>query len=319
MSKTILNIALGIALVLSVLFSTPVYSASFDPNMIVSNETLYGIPSYLSSPALIQVYLKSKNSLLANYQVLVGFEPGSDIINPNYYKDLPYYLQPSKTTAPYNGKFMSVADLIWQLSTQDLGNSCSLQYTNICANNKVNTINPAFLLTMIQKESGMVYGSNSQLNPNDSNTQFILDRILGYYCIETSSPPTLQEKQRSCYDENPSWKYYKGFFRQMYYAVRFLRIHEQMCVDSRNFGPSHDNSYKVGKSKTYYDTLNGKPVSTTVTFNNGMTCAMYLYTPHVYNSQFNSFNILNGELRASENLTKYESEDSKKIDFKIGV
>jgi hypothetical protein len=319
MSKVFLNIIISVFLVFSVLSSPNVHAANFDPNFVVSSQTLEGIPSYLSSPALIQAYFESKGSLLADYQVMVGFEPDANIINPKNFKKLPFYLQPAKNITPYNGKFISVAELIWQLSTQDLGNSCSHADENICANNRINTINPAFILAMIQKESGLVYGTNSRLNPNSSNTQFLLDRVVGYYCFETASPPSLADKQRSCYDENPDWKYFKGFFRQLYYAVRFLRIHEQMCVSPKNFGGFHNNNYKVGKSVTYYDTKDGRPVTTTVTFGNGMTCAMYLYTPHVYNSQFSFFNIMNNELRGSEGLIKYTNEDNEIINFKQSV
>lgn len=307
MSKILLKIVIAMTTVFAILSSQNVYANGFNPNLIISDNALQNIPTYLSSAALIQSYLNSKNSLLANYQVLMSFDPSSDIINPAYFTNLPYYLQPAKIMVPYTGKYVSVAEFVWMLSTQDLGNSCSLIANDICANNKVNTINPAFILTMIQKESGLVYGPNSQLNPNNDSTKFLLDRVLGYYCFETSTPPTLQEKQTSCYDENPNWKYFKGFFRQMYYGVRFLRIHEQMCRDSRNFGGYHNNNYKVGK------TVNFNGIN--VLFENGMTCSMYLYTPHVYNSQYNSWNIFTNTLNGDKNLIKYISEDTKLINF----
>ncbi|MEM1312518.1 MAG: hypothetical protein AAGF07_03575 [Patescibacteria group bacterium] len=319
MSKTLLRIITGVLSILSILISPTVFASEFNPNLVVSSQTLVSIPSYLSSAALIQAYFESENSLLANYQVLVSFEPDASIMNPEKFKNHPYYLKPSITIAPYNGKLISVSELIWKLSTQDFGNSCSHADESICANNKVNTINPAFILAMIQKESGLVYGKNSQLDPNTPETKFLLDRVLGYYCFETASPPSLSDKQRSCYDENPNWKYFKGFFRQLYYAVRFLRVHEQMCISPKDFGGFHSNDYKVGKSKTYNDTRDGKPVTTTVTFENGITCAMYLYTPHVYNSQYSFFNIMHKELKGSENLIKYVSEDTKQINFKQSV
>ncbi len=301
--KRIISRSLLILISILILNSNPVVAqSSFNPGLIISDDTLTQIPTHLSSQGLIQSYLASQNSFLANYKVDIGFEPGTSLVDPATFPSKPYYLQPKQTVGPYAGKQMLVSELIWQLATQDFGNGCAIVYQDLCVNNRETIINPAYILAMIQKESGLVYGTNAKLDPNLSSTKFLLDRVLGYYCFENP------DRSKSCYDENPEWKYFKGFFRQMYYGLRFFRIHEKMCKDSRSFDSSHDNRFKVGNTISF----DGIPVK----FENAITCAMYLYTPHIYNSQYNSWVQLN-YFKASVNLIKYNQEDKKEIDFRL--
>lgn len=253
-------------------------NASFNPNLILSDQTLNNIPQKFSSSSKIQEYLVINKSFLANYQVSVNFESNDIIIANNTFASLPSYLQPKFNIDKYKNGTILFSQLIWDLATDDLGNSCSLSFQDVCINNRIQPINPGFILALIQKESGLIFGTNAKLDPNLDGTKFLLDRIVGYLCFETS------DKSKGCWDENPEWKYFKGVFRQLFYAIRFLRIKEKMCADSKNFGSTHNNNYKVGNTLNF-DNIN-------VTFGNAITCALYYYTPHVYNSQFNFYNLI---------------------------
>ncbi len=122
-----------------------------------------------------------------------------------------------------------------------------------------NKVNPKFLIVLLQKEQSLI--------EDKSPTQGQLDWACGYGCPDGSS----------C---NTRWK---GLWRQINSA-------------SLQFRDYMDNpqlyTYKKGETYTFtnpYGTISNKTI--VVTPYNQATAALYNYTPHVYNGNYNFFNI----------------------------
>jgi len=281
---------------------------SFNPERVFPG-VLDKLPSALSSPSLINAYLAGKNSFLANYKITIGFEPNDTLVGPNTFSGKPVYLKPRETVqSPWGGKTMSVGEFIFRLSVDDFGNSCNLdvRFNDTCINNRKRIINPAFIIALIQKESGLIYGSNAQRNPNDSGTQFLIDRATGYLCLET------QDKSKSCWDENPNWKFFKGFFRQVYYGVRFLRLWEQVCESGGPYFTNSNGVFKVGNTvKIRNDAFQFQDY----TLRDGMTCAMAIYTPTIARGHFNIFKQIGGDV----NLIDYKRQSFSNVPVGLPV
>ncbi|GAB4147681.1 MAG: hypothetical protein OHK0017_09640 [Patescibacteria group bacterium] len=280
-------IVIGAVVATSFSLTTRALPATFDPNEILTNDDFKNLPGNFSSPDQIQNLLIKNRSLLANIEVDVSLEPDDTLYNTPF-TGRPDYLVVNKVLAPFVGTKMKPADLIWRLAQTDMGNGCSTTYA-VCINNRTQGLNPVFILGMIQRESGLVYGTNAQLDPNSDYAKFLLDRVLGYYCKEVS------DRSKSCFDENPDWKYFKGFFRQLYYGMRNFRIFEQVCANpSIPYLPSHSPYYRVNNTIQLSDG--------TVTLRNGITCALYRYTPHIYNGQYNLWNSMRTMLAADTSV-----------------
>ena len=233
--------------------------------LIIKDEELYKIPTKFASSELIQKYLEKNNSLLAKYEVEINLENDDPIINPK--KTLPDNFNSKKILSQKNK--MSASQLIWELSTTNLANGCSIYNSKICLENDKKPINPAFLMALIQKESGLIFGKNSKMNPSKDETKFLLERATGFYCMETD------KKENGCWDENPDWKYYKGFFRQTYFATRVLNLTAKRCEMGKDFG------LKL-KGGTFFTggvvTINNDQIRP----KNDMTCALFAFTPHIF-------------------------------------
>lgn len=244
------------------------WDKDFEAEVVLADEELFKLPIHLDSAFAIQNYLEKKGSFLANYLVSIDFVGDEGVLekynNPNFSS------QPDLVLKPYLGEKMLFSELVWRLSQESLGSGCSLIDHTVCFDNAEEPINPAFLLAMVQKESGLIYGKNSKLNPNEDKTQFLLDRITGYYCIEIKDN---KEKEQSCFDENPKWKYYKGVFRQLYYTMRFTRLMMKRCESQNKANRGLGNTYYVG-NKIKVDNQE-------ITLKGTFACASYIYTPHV--------------------------------------
>ena len=232
--------------------SDTVDSSGFNAGLAVNDQTLYSLPEQFNSPTKIRSYLSSKGSFLANYQVNISFEDDDEILSKN--PNLKGYL----------GQKIDFAQLIWNLSRTGLGDNCTSG--GICSKTSQKPINPAFVLAMIQRESGLIYGANANMDPNSEDTQFLIDRATGFTCTETT------DKTKSCWDQNPNWKYYKGLFRQTFYMVRNLQLNTKRCEG--NGINMYGKTYKVGEIVNHSNK--------TFELQNGLTCALYIYTPHTF-------------------------------------
>jgi hypothetical protein len=256
--KKVINCLLWISLVVILCLSSGGLSAlaSFDSEEIFENQEIYGSSKTFSSASKIQEYLSSKGSLLASFEDTISLESDDTLLK---------IAGTAEHIKPYLGKKMSAAEIIWQISQGSLGNGCSTQSREVCVDNSKQTLNPAFLLAKIQKESGLVYGPASKRSATSSESVFLLQRATGYYCTE-------KDKKDSCFDENPDWKYYSGFFRQVYFAARFIRILDRRCQMGGSL--TYIKGYEVGKTIQ----VEGKDTI----LKNGITCALYIYTPNFH-------------------------------------
>ncbi len=124
---------------------------------------------------------------------------------------------------------------------------------------RITTVSPKFLLVLLQKEASLV----EETNP----LQARLDWATGYGCPDgwTCNP------------------YYKGFGKQVNSAsLQFLAyVNEQ-----------YRYTYKAGQTYSFtnpYGTISNEPM--TVTPANKATAALYNYTPHVFNGNYNVYKL----------------------------
>lgn len=128
---------------------------------------------------------------------------------------------------------------------------------------KIGTVNPKFLLVLLQKEQSLIEDSS----PNQRQ----LDWATGYGCPDSMA----------C---NP---YFQGFGKQVNSAALQFRWY---MINSET--PS--NWYKAGESYTFsnpFGTISNEEME--VFIENKATAALYIYTPHVYNGNFNFWRIWN--------------------------
>jgi hypothetical protein len=223
----------------------------FNANEIISDDQIYSLPAKFDSADKIRIYLKNQGSFLANYKVDIGFEVDDDLWNTVSVK---------QNMGQYAGKQMDFAEFVWKMSQTEMANSCSFINKNVCIDQKVRPINPALLLALIQRESGLIRGKNAKLDPNSNTAKFLIDRSMAYMCNDSS------DDTQNCYDQNPDWKYFKGMFRQVYYGTRLLLINARRC----ELGTYRN--YRVGNTVN----IDGENIK----LENGFTCSSYIYTPH---------------------------------------
>ena len=123
----------------------------------------------------------------------------------------------------------------------------------------ITTVSPKFILVLLQKEASLV----EDTSPSESR----LDWATGYGCPDNWT----------C---NP---YYKGFGKQVNSAaLQFLAYMNEQ----------HRYKYQAGNTYTFtnpYGTISKEPMP--VTPQNKATAALYNYTPHVFNGNYNTYKL----------------------------
>ncbi len=219
----------------------------FNPNNIISDYEMLNASSLNVNQ--IQSFLQNQGSFLATYQT------------DNAY-----------------GSIKSAAEIIYDASNNNYNcdgailsdNPTELERSQKCR--RINTINPKVLLTLLQKEQSLIQKSNP--------SQKALDEATGYGC------PT----GRTC---SPYWK---GFGKQVNSAALQFR-HYMDNPHSYNFKvgqtyiakDKHSMLKSVDKavSDGSYNSIVQSPGFINVTIENQATAALYIYTPHVYNGNYN--------------------------------
>lgn len=120
------------------------------------------------------------------------------------------------------------------------------------------TVSPAVLLVALQKEQGLI----SMTTQNDA----ALRTAMGYACPDSGG----------C---NPN---YAGFTKQVENAAWQLRYNYERA-QGRGF-----SDFQVGQSQCFSNPSGG---SDCTSFDNRATAALYRYTPHVYNGNYNFWNL----------------------------
>lgn len=174
------------------------------------------------------------------------------------------YLATYNTINSY-GTPKSAAEIIYDAARNnydcdgvDLGENPT-EATRIARCKKIGTINPKAILVLLQKEASLI--------ENASPIQARLDWATGY----------------GCPDGNACNPYYKGFGKQVNSAA--LQFLAYMNESSRY-------PYKAGQVYTFsnpYGTICNEPM--TVIPENQATAALYNYTPHVYNGNYNFYRL----------------------------
>lgn len=238
---------------------------SFNPNMIIPDEAFADVGTF-GSAAGIQQFLELKGSVLANATpAFLAKLKEPDLATKVALEDI----QPNLT------RLRTAAELIY-----DAGSKWGL--------------NPQVLLVMLQKEQSLITGSFSA----DSDLQRALDRAVGFGCPD----------YEGCGD------IFLGFYRQLFGSfdvsqnrwlgaaaslmksfraeVGGVRVGRGPMVDANGttFGRPVVRTSRKGDTVTFDNTLNGYDgilPRQTVTLSNLATAALYRYTPHVFNGNYN--------------------------------
>lgn len=151
---------------------------------------------------------------------------------------------------------------------------------------KITTVNPQFLLVLLQKEASLI--------TNPSPSQKLLDQATGYGC------PT----GGIC---NPYWK---GFGKQVNSAaLQFLAYIQEPSKYKFQVGGTYiaKDRYSMLQSLAdaikngTYNTIVASPDFVNVTIENKATAALYNYTPHVYNGNYNTHKLMNDYFGTGDN------------------
>lgn len=128
----------------------------------------------------------------------------------------------------------------------------------ITINSSTGTVNPEVLLVTLQKEQSLI-SDHSRCTDN------VLRKAMGYGCPDSG-------------DCNPK---YNGFTKQVEWGAWQLRYNYERA-SGHGF-----SDYQVGQSFCF-DDCNGQHCGR---FDNRATAALYRYTPHVYNGNYNFWNL----------------------------
>lgn len=238
---------------------------TFNPGMLIPDAAFSDVGTF-GSAAGIQKFLELKGSVLANTSpdFLVKLkEP--DTLTKVALEDP----QPNLT------RLRTAAELIYDSATHW-------------------GLNPQVTLVMLQKEQSLITGKFS----SDASLQNTLDKAVGF----------------GCPDDSPCGDIFKGFYRQLFGSfdpqgsrwlgdsaslmksfnatVNGVRVGRGPGVDGLNqtFGQPIIRTSRKGDTVIFDNTLGGYdnvPAQQTVTLSNFATAALYRYTPHVFNGNYN--------------------------------
>ncbi len=212
---------------------------NFNPNLILTDSDLLNYGSMSLSD--IQNFLQAKGSYLANYYALDTYGVNRSAAEIIY----------NATHNNYDCDGVTLSDT----PTQAEKDSKCLHVT---------TVNPKFILVLLQKEQGLIEDSS----PKQSD----LDWATGYDCPDN-------------WVCNP---YYKGFGKQVNSAaLQFLAYMNEQ--DHYNYQAGQ--TYVVSNTPTPY--CNASNQTMAVTPQNKATAALYNYTPHVFNGNYNVYLLWN--------------------------
>ncbi len=223
----------------------------FDPNQLISDSAFKNKSSM--SAGDIQKFLEGKNSILANTSSSFTEKLKEPIGNSS----LAGILEDNNLGSSRR----SAAQLIYDVSQQS-------------------GINPQVILVTLQKEQSLITGRQTN---TPEQVQRALDFSMGF----------------GCPDSQPCGELYRGFYFQLFGNVdsgnnRYLgaaRSLMRSATTPGGRGPFYNGgAAKVGDTIVLSNTLGGYEgvqANQTVTLENAATAALYRYTPHVFNGNYN--------------------------------
>ena len=226
--------------------------SGFNPNKLIDDKVFADIQTF-GGPEGIQKFLEAKNSVLADTSL--GFvaklkEPDNALLKTGL-----------EDPRPNLGRLRTAAELIWDASRQS-------------------GLNPQVILVTLNKEQGLITSANDY---TPDRLQRALDHAMGFDCPDSSGCGNL----------------FPGFYYQLFGNFdadgnRYLGATKSL-MKSYNTpggrGPAIDGrTAQVGESVLLENTLGGYAEATPsqyVTLGNLATAALYRYTPHVFNGNYN--------------------------------
>ncbi|MFA6603331.1 MAG: hypothetical protein WCT10_00650 [Patescibacteria group bacterium] len=227
----------------------------FDPNVLIQDRS-FSDTRALGGAEGVQKFLESKNSILADVSLdfLARLNEPADP-----------YLKFALGDPGWNlGRLRTAAELIWDAS-------------------QTSGLNPQVILVTLNKEQGLVTAASCY---ERSQLQRALNHAMGFDCPDSSGCGNL----------------FPGFYYQLFGNLdtsgnRYLGAAKSLM---RSFatpggrGPSINGvPARIGDRITLDNTLGdflGIPTQQTVTIGNSATAALYRYTPHVFNGNYNFWN-----------------------------
>ena len=241
---------------------------NFDPGFLIADEAFADTATFGSADG-VQQFLQSKNSVLAN------------------------------TDAAFLAKLREPGDIDWKTRLDDprpslprLRTAAELIYDAAGAAG----INPQVLIVTLQKEQTLI----TKVFTTDADLQKALDRSLGYGCPDNSPCQAsflgFYAQIFGTFDsENNRWiGAAKSLSRSFTYESGGVRVGRGPLIDanSRVFGggpyvrPSKQGDVVTFENETS-NGFTGVPKEQSVTLKNFAVAALYRYTPHVYNGNYN--------------------------------
>ena len=224
---------------------------NFNPSKLI-DDAVFSDTQTFGGPEGIQKFLESRNSILANTDPLflsMLKEPTVSLLKEGL-----------EDPQPNLGRLRTVAELIWDASKQS-------------------GLNPQVILVTLQKEQGLI--TNRQNEPLDK-LQRVLDKAMGFDCPDSGGCGNL----------------FPGFYYQIFgnfdsEGNRYLGAAKSLMKSFSTPGGRgpliNGRSAQVGETILIYNTTGDytNVESQSVMIQNNATAALYRYTPHVFNGNYN--------------------------------
>jgi hypothetical protein len=256
--KTATSIISG--LLMFFLFVSPVL-ADFNPGILIADDVFSNTQSF-SGASGIQQFLSSKDSPLANTDpsfLLMLKEPQVALQKSG--------LNDPEPNLPY---LRSAAQLIWDAS-------------------QMTGINPQVILVTLQKEQSLITGNFS----DNSSLQSALNHALGFSCPDSGGcSSTLSGFYFQLFGNfDTQGNHYIGAPASLMRSFNTTNGRGPMVdASGSTFGSSLARTSQVGDTILLQNTQgppNNAPATQQVTIGDKATAALYRYTPHVYNGNYN--------------------------------
>ncbi|MDE2311520.1 MAG: hypothetical protein KGJ93_00315 [Patescibacteria group bacterium] len=231
---------------------------TFNPSKLIDDKVFSDTQTF-GGPAGVQKFLEAKQSILASTSpdFLVKLKEPSAILLKQGLSD----------PEPNLPRLRTAAELIWDASVQS-------------------GLNPQVIVVTLNKEQGLITSSQSL---SGGDLQRALDHAMGFACPDSSG----------CGDLFPGF-YYQLFGNYDSSGNRYLGSAKSLMksfATSRGRGPDIDGATShIGDMITLDNTMGGYDgilPQQSVQLLNAATAALYRYTPHVFNGNYNFWKFFN--------------------------
>lgn len=181
--------------------------------------------------------------------------------------------------AQFSENNRSAAQIIYDAAKAYADGSGSLN--GITINTSTGTVSQKVILVTLQKEQSLITLTPEDRAANESGYTSRLNAAMGYACPDSGGCNAA----------------YRGFTKQVENAAWQLRYNFEAAGQSQAWWDQYYSStsgacnrqYKVGKVCSFADGSS----TNTVTISNKATGALYRYTPHVFNGNYNFWKLMN--------------------------